>query len=149
MNRERPEDETEDSVRPLLVWIFGVTAFLFIAVAWSTVFYIGYQEHLWREVIRQNFAAMILMPACAGFALVLVLVLRATAGEIEFEVLGLKFRGASGPLVFWVLCFLAQILGVKLLWNGPPDEKPAAKQHTVFETGAARSDRVTDTPAAP
>jgi hypothetical protein len=149
MDRERPEDETQDSVRPMLLWTFAAMASLFIVVAWSSIFYVGLKENLWREVIRHNFAAMILLPACCGFALVLVLVLRATAGKIEFEVLGLKFRGASGPLVFWVLCFLAQILGVKLLWNDPPDEKPAAKQHAVVETGAPRAGHVTGTPVAP
>ena len=117
---EIPDGKAPGSVRAILIWAFGAASFLFIVIAWVTAFYIGVEENLWRDVIQSNFAAMVLFPACAGFALVLVLVLRAAAGEIEFEVLGLKFRGASGPLVFWVLCFLAQILAVKLLWRSSP-----------------------------
>jgi hypothetical protein len=131
-----PEQEEPGPIRPVLIWTFAAATFLFVAIAWGFVFYIGLQKHLWHTVIQYNFAAMILLPACCGFALVLVLVLRATAGKIEFEALGFKFREASGPLVFWVLVFLAQILAVKLLWIDPPAE-------------ALRSPPVIDNPAAP
>jgi hypothetical protein len=50
--------------------------------------------------------------SAAGAALFVVLVLRAAAGPIEFEVLGLKFRGASGPVVLWIPCFLAIVVGI-------------------------------------
>jgi hypothetical protein len=43
-------------------------------------------------------------------------VLRETTGKLEFEALGFKFRGASGPVVLWVLCYFAITLSIKLLW---------------------------------
>ena len=38
-------------------------------------------------------------------------------GPIEMEALGFKFRGASGPVVLRIFCFLVIVFGVYLLWN--------------------------------
>ena len=51
-------------------------------------------------------------------ALFVVLLLRFSTGPIEFEGLGFKFRGASGPLVLWIFCFLAIVFGLYLLGVG-------------------------------
>ena len=61
-------------------------------------------------------AAMIGLPLCALAALCLVLLLRSTSGPIEFEAVGLKFKGASGPIIMWVVTYLAMVASVKLLW---------------------------------
>lgn len=66
--------------------------------------------------IQQNFAATVVMAFAALVALFVVLLLQYSAGDIEFEVPGFKFRGASGPVVLWVVCFLAIIAGIKVLW---------------------------------
>ena len=50
-------------------------------------------------------------------AFCLVGVLEVSRGPIEFEVLGFKFRGASGPVTLWILCFLAIIFALWLLWD--------------------------------
>ena len=66
--------------------------------------------------IQQNFAATVVMAFAALVALFVVLLLQYSAGHIEFEVPGFKFRGASGPVVLWVLCFLAITAAIKFLW---------------------------------
>jgi hypothetical protein len=40
-------------------------------------------------------------------ALVVLVVLEISAGPIQFEGFGLTFSGAAGPVVFWILAFLA------------------------------------------
>jgi hypothetical protein len=63
-----------------------------------------------------HFAATIGLP-CAGLAaLCIVVALENTSGPIEFEGLGFKFKGASGPIVLWVVCFLAITAAIKILW---------------------------------
>jgi hypothetical protein len=52
-------------------------------------------------------------------ALFIVLVLRIAAGPIEVELGPLKFRGAAAPVVFWLICFVAIALMIKLLWVSP------------------------------
>lgn len=66
--------------------------------------------------IQKNFAATVVMAFAALVALFVVLLLQYSAGQIEFEVPGFKFRGASGPVVLWVLCFMAATASIKFLW---------------------------------
>ena len=56
------------------------------------------------------------LPLAALASLAIVICLRTTNGPIEFEGVGFKFRGASGPIVMWVVCFLAITVAIKLLW---------------------------------
>jgi len=81
------------------------------------IVYWTWQEEGWvKDVIKQHFAATIGLPLSAIGAFLLVTVLQISAGKIEFEALGFKFRGASGPAVLWVLCFLAIASAIKILW---------------------------------
>ncbi|QDV38047.1 hypothetical protein [Tautonia plasticadhaerens] len=56
---------------------------------------------------------------CVGFGVVvafaIVLTLSYATGEIVFEAPGFKFQGASGPIVLWVVCFLAILFGFYLM----------------------------------
>lgn len=54
------------------------------------------------------------MAAVSAFCIVLIL--DAKLGRMEFEALGFEFRGASGPVVLWVLSFLAFDFAIWLLW---------------------------------
>ncbi|RMF68316.1 MAG: hypothetical protein D6743_03555 [Calditrichaeota bacterium] len=67
--------------------------------------------------ISNHFAATIGVPLSGISAACVVLVLKTTAGPIEFEVFGLKFKGAAGPVVLWVFCFLSMVLALYLLWD--------------------------------
>ena len=46
----------------------------------------------------------------------LVVFLRQTEGPIEFEGLGMKFKGAAGQVVLWAFCIIVFALCAKLLW---------------------------------
>ena len=67
-------------------------------------------------LFHEHPAALLGLPLIAIAALCLVLILRSTSGPIELQVLGLKFKGAAGPIIMWVITFLAIVLAVKLLW---------------------------------
>lgn len=68
------------------------------------------------EIAKTHFAAIIGLPFVALLAFFIVIVLEFAFGNIELEGFGFKFKGASGPIVFWVLCFLSMAFAVKLLW---------------------------------
>src|SRR5210317_186871 len=38
-------------------------------------------------------------------------------GPIEISLWGLVLKGPAGPLMMWVVVFLAIVLGIKALWN--------------------------------
>jgi len=68
------------------------------------------------RIAEEHARAVLGVPWAGGAALVVVLVLRTAFGPVEFKILGLEFKGASGPIVMFVLCFLAEILAMKVLW---------------------------------
>jgi hypothetical protein len=68
------------------------------------------------RLVEKQFPAMILVPMSALGSLCIVLLLRLSSGPLEFKALGFEFRGASGQVVLWVVCFIALILSIKLLW---------------------------------
>ncbi len=68
------------------------------------------------KVIKTHYAAIGGTPMSAVTAFGIVSLLKVTSGPIEFEALGFKFRGASGPIVLWVVCFLSIVAAFHLLW---------------------------------
>jgi hypothetical protein len=100
------------------------TAYYIILIA-STVFggtfVIGgsismlYDQKLY-QIALDHFPATIGLPCAALASLCIVIFLEHTSGSIEAECLGFKFKGASGPIVFWILCFLSITLAIKILW---------------------------------
>ena len=95
---------------------------LFSAVLIAGAFVIGGSLTIWSgqpwlmQIAQDHFAATIGLPCAALVAFCIVLFLEHSSGTIEFEGLGFKFKGASGPIVLWVFCFLAIAGAVRLLW---------------------------------
>jgi hypothetical protein len=120
-NRE-PEAEVElDRLRFkfskwALVCIMGTTAILLFSLFFVIMLSDEYRHRL-VMLILDKVPVTIGVPFCGAMAMFVVLLLRATQGPVEFEAAGMKFRGASGPIVMWVLCFIAAIAATKLLWT--------------------------------
>jgi len=102
--------------RALAQWtaiICGV--FLGASFVISTVIAI-IQDPTLHTLIVKHFPAVVGLPCAALTSVGLVITLESTSGSIEFEGLGFKFRGASGPIVLWCMCFLGIAGAIKLLW---------------------------------
>jgi uncharacterized membrane protein len=65
---------------------------------------------------KKHFSAVVGLPLASLAALFVVAILEVTTGTIEFEGFGFKFRGASGPIILWVICYLTIATTIKLLW---------------------------------
>jgi len=74
------------------------------------------------RILLRNYPTFFILPYGAFFAYFLVVTLEHSRGPIEAELMGLKFKGAAGPIVFWLLIFLALLLALKLLWIQPPGD---------------------------
>jgi hypothetical protein len=68
------------------------------------------------SLLRDHIRAIVGLPMAAAVAFCLVTILEATSGNIEFKALGFEFKGASGPIVLWVLSFLAIVGALRILW---------------------------------
>jgi hypothetical protein len=72
----------------------------------------------WNDMVKQHFVSTVWLPAAVVTSLTVVLILRTMEGDIalkfskEFEL-----RGASGPIIMWVICFLTLVLAVRLTWD--------------------------------
>lgn len=102
---------------------FGYMVLIFITLVsftvFFTLFYLVLSSADRGRLIDFMFAqpgAVLGIPSCGMIALFIVLILRTTQGPIEFEGFGFKFRGASGPIIMWILCFLSSVSATKLLW---------------------------------
>lgn len=71
----------------------------------------------WPKLVEEHFAAIIGLPMAALGAFVIVVFLKQTNKEpIEFESIGFKFKGPSGEVVLWLMCFIGITLAIRLLW---------------------------------
>ena len=114
-----------ERIFPWGVLIGGALFAAAIGVAAGSTMILNYQRVF--EIVLDHYAATMGIP-CAGLAaLCLVVFLKSTSGPIEFELIGMKFRGASGPIIMWILCFLAMVAAIHLLWDASlPRTAPAS-----------------------
>lgn len=103
--------------RRIFGWIALAAAGLWGSFVGGFLVYHSLQRDGWMvQLVRSQFPAIILLPMSALGALCIVLLLRLSSGPLEFRAIGFEFKGASGQVVLWVVCFLAMVASVKLLW---------------------------------
>lgn len=67
------------------------------------------------DLVVRNFAAVVGLPFAFLAAFIIVALFRQAEGEIEFEAVGVKMKGAAGQIVLWIMTFLAITGGIALL----------------------------------
>jgi len=98
----------------MLLWSIQVIGFVTYDVLMQTPASNGWLNKL----IQDHYPAMVGIPLLSGGAFCVVMSFEVAIGSpIEFEALGFKFRGASGPVLMWVVCFLAFTLAFRVLWS--------------------------------
>jgi len=116
-NRRRSSEYRWDSMfkRYIIATVVGIGLASMAAILIHQV-YSAITSGLMTNTAKVQFPAFFCVPIAYVSALILVLVLRAATGPVEFKFLGLEFRGSSGPLVFWILCFLSIIWAFREMW---------------------------------
>lgn len=106
------------------------------------------------RMVQEHPAATIGVAMSAITAFCLVALLEIARGPIEFKAMGFKFKGASGPVILWVFCFLAMVFGVWLLWDKAAvgelpevtaSNKPHHVIHYVHSDGSTTTRRLSET----
>ena len=93
-----------------------LAAFFFGFMAWQTLWGAAEPSNWVIKITRDHYAAVVGTPMSAVTAFCIVSLLKVTSGPIEFEAFGLKFHGASGPIILWIISFLSVIAAFHLLW---------------------------------
>ena len=91
-------------------------------VVFSYLAFLYYATFVWTGgwilvLFRDHYAFFVGLPLAALAAHFLVGTLENARGRIEFELVGVKFKGASGPIVMWVIVYLAIVVSFALAWN--------------------------------
>ena len=116
-NRPPRESAQEKTFRKVFGWVVLIATSAWGIFAGSFLAYHSLQPNSWLvDIIQKHFAALMCVPMAALMAMCVVILLRYTAGPIEFKVPGFEFHGASGQVVLWVVCFLAIVSAIKLVW---------------------------------
>lgn len=115
MSKADDETKTNEVFRIVAMWIaLGAASVLILGYIYFIVK--AFDPDIIRNQLKQQPRVTFGIPLAGFVAYCLVTLLKIGSGPIEFEVLGFKFRGSSGPIVLWVLCFLAITLAMKMLW---------------------------------
>ena len=105
------EDSFTQKFKKYVCWLVVIGTAIFTAIYLAILVYRNFDI-----IVRKHFAATVGLPLGAIGAFCIVYIFEYSTGVIEFEGLGFKFKGASGPIILWLLCFLGIVMGIKLLW---------------------------------
>ena len=103
--------------------IYAVIAVLFVAGALS-LFVAVFSFYVWprssnphtKEILHDHFPAVVGLPMISLASFIVVWLFRFTEGPIEVGGMGVTFRGASAPVIFWIMVFLSMVFGLKKIW---------------------------------
>ena len=120
MDTDKASLSPEAPFQRVLKWLILTGIAIAFVGYFGWIFYCIYflPEHWIVVGMREQYAVTVSLPFAAVVALFVVLLLQFSSGPIEFEALGFKFKGAAGPIVLWVLCLIALVAAIKVLWHG-------------------------------
>jgi hypothetical protein len=110
-------------VRTLATWgvVVGTalwTAFFFGYVMVGALYPTAISPSWFLSLLTQHPGGTLGVAIAAISAFSVVAVLDVMARDpLEIKVLGFELKGAAGPVVLWVMCFLVIVLGGHVLWD--------------------------------
>jgi hypothetical protein len=117
MDKKPPQGLDDSRYKAIALWSATLGLFCICIVYLYMLLFEAYRDELASNLLKDHYAALVGLPAAASVSFILVVLLRQADGPIEFEGLGFKFRGASGQVAMWVVCFLAFAIAIKLCWQ--------------------------------
>ncbi|MGZ7868287.1 hypothetical protein ACXR8U_21855 [Methylobacterium radiotolerans] len=69
------------------------------------------------DLVVKNFAAIIGLPFAFLASFIVIALFRQGENPIEFKGFGFDFKGASGEIVLWLLCFSTISSAIKVMWK--------------------------------
>jgi hypothetical protein len=107
----------EERFRAIAGWLIFMGTGMFSAIFLSFLVYHSWGRESWIvDIVKDHFQATVGLPMAAIAAVCIVFLFKFVEGTIELEGLGFKFKGASAPIILWILCFLAIASAIKVLW---------------------------------
>jgi TRAP-type C4-dicarboxylate transport system permease small subunit len=116
-NNIEPDRWETDFGRLLRKTAFAITVFIAVLVC-TTLFVLllhtGFD--FWKDILHDHFMGTAGLIGIWVTAFGIVTFLRQSEGPIEFEALGMKFKGGAGQVIMWSIAIVVLSLCAKLLW---------------------------------
>jgi hypothetical protein len=97
--------------------IIGVLLLVPFIAAFLVLVFTDWMQSDVRKVVIAHPGAIVVLPAAGIFALLVVAIFQVTSGNVEFEVSeNFKLKGASGPILMWIIAYAVIANSVYLLW---------------------------------
>ena len=114
MSESNPDSADISTLRRWITWAAVVgtalwAGYFFVFLIYQSIVGSSTSDNWFTRMVQEHPAATIGVAMSAVTAFCLVAILEISRGAIEFEALGFKFRGASGPVILWVFCFLVMV----------------------------------------
>jgi len=107
-----PTQDERKSVAPYLCGAIALTCYLaFIALSF------WWDDGWILDLLHDHYVFFVGLPFAGLVAYFLVGTLENARGRIEFEAVGIKFKGASGPIIMWTIVFLSMVIAIRLSWS--------------------------------
>ena len=107
----------KDNFRVFNYLVLGVAALYFFVLSSFLIWQTFSQDTWFIELHKSRYVALVGIPFAAFGSLVIVMALGFRYGEkMELKAIGIEFKGTSGPVLLFVLVFLAFITALRLLW---------------------------------
>ena len=131
-NDEPNARETESaSLQRFATWTFVICSCVLTLALAFIVLWIGIKSPNYFIVSVRHFPTVIGLTLAGVAALFIVTMCKVVTGEkLSFSALGFKFEGASGPVVLWVVCFLAITLAIFTLWDKTSNDEIKLRTET-------------------
>jgi len=111
------EKNAPQSLRRTAQWLAITGIGIGAIVALFAILYAYLSDYaLFKNVLADHVRAVVGIPLSAVSSFCVVIVSESRSGRIEFEVAGLRFKGASGPVILWILGFWTFTFSIRLLW---------------------------------
>ncbi|MBB2961905.1 hypothetical protein [Methylobacterium sp. R2-1] len=83
----------------------AVTGLLMVVVLFYAL-WLNRFDNVVTQLVLKNFPIIIGLPFAFLAAFIVIALLRQGDGPLEFKGFGFEFKGASGEIILWLLCFL-------------------------------------------
>jgi hypothetical protein len=110
-NSKEPNQSQPSVGRRVSLAVAAILVYIVFA-AWSLFAF----ENPESRLIIGHFTAIVALPMAAALAFILVTLMPVNYGRVELQALGITLKGASAPIVLWVICFVVIVVAVKILW---------------------------------
>jgi hypothetical protein len=96
--------------------IIGVLILLLYVAALLVLGFTDLIAHDLRKIALDHFRTIVALPVAGVFALLVVSIFQVTSGNIEFNALGFKLKGAAGPILMWIIAYAVIAITIYKNW---------------------------------